>query len=362
MTRERDLAACRRNTGCHARPMAELLLELGNSDRLHRERLNRLLEDSTGPIRVATAYLTDRRLLRGSNVERRLLVPIRPMDVVAGATSLECLRALIEHGVHCRTLPDHPRFHAKTYIFGTAHAVITSANLTGSALNSSLEAGVILDGGDVRSLIAWFDDMWATSSPVTINDLARMAEATDSLREEYEELRRKSESVIPGVATSGEGNSLPGPIDELFRNAERFFICNTNRRYTQLTETGGYVTEEAMHSHGFAAAWESFNYNSHMQEVAVGDAILMFAKNVGIVAVGVATGQCETLPAGEPTRIFDGHSTPEWRVPADWLVWVDDHAALGYQSSNYTFANISGARYGDLRHDAWGHFTSLGNA
>ena len=95
---------------------------------LHRQRFQRLLDSTTGPLRIASAYVTDTDLL--SNVadrEIQLLTSIAAHDVVAGATNLRSLRTLIESGVRCRTSTSSHKLHAKVYIFGDDVAVVTSA-------------------------------------------------------------------------------------------------------------------------------------------------------------------------------------------------------------------------------------------
>lgn len=59
-----------------------------------------------------------------------------------------------------------------------------------------------------------------------------------------------------------------------------------------------------------------------MEQVEPGDAVLMFAKGVGIIGIGVATTQCETLSPNEPDRVRNftyEENTTEWRVPVKWL-------------------------------------------
>ena len=102
--------------------MPTLIAEDGEL-RQHRPRLRRLLEQSDGPVRIASPYVTHRELLIGApNRDIRLLTTLLPMDIVSGATSIETLRAFLKAKVRCKFLPDRPRFHAKVYIFGTHKA------------------------------------------------------------------------------------------------------------------------------------------------------------------------------------------------------------------------------------------------
>ena len=122
-------------------------------------------------------------------------------------------------------------------------------------------------------------------------------------------------------------NGLSDKLQDLFASAERFFVCNTDRRQGERTPTGGYALEQEMYNRGFAAAWESFKFPSHMEQVERGDAISMLAKGVGVVGVGVAKAACQTLPPDDPDRLRNfSYETnePEWRVPAKWLAWTDE--------------------------------------
>ena len=101
--------------------MAKFILEDGTPARQHRPRLAELLSATTGIIRVATAYVTDRHLLSAvGKRETRLLTSLAPMDVASGATLLETLDALMGIGIKRRVLPQRPRIHAKVYIGGSS--------------------------------------------------------------------------------------------------------------------------------------------------------------------------------------------------------------------------------------------------
>ena len=146
--------------------MPELIAEDGGQ-RLHRRRLQDLIESTQGTLRVASAYVTDRDLLTTlKNRKVCLLTSLSLMDIASGATSIDALRSLIKSGVECRCLPERPRLHAKVYIFGSSSAVVTSANLTGSAFDSNIEVGVHIRGENARQLTAWFDGFWRKAHPL----------------------------------------------------------------------------------------------------------------------------------------------------------------------------------------------------
>ena len=112
-----------------------------------------------------------------------------------------------------------------------------------------------------------------------------------------------------------------------------------------------------MHRRGYAAAWESFNYPTHMDKVERGDAIFMFAKAVGIVGIGCAKATRQILEPSDPDRIrnlSDEDNEREWRVPVDWLASRDDDDACPFKSPNMTFWNVTEDT--DLRDAVRRHF------
>lgn len=345
--------------GLHA--MSNLLLEDGSADRRHRPHLSDLLADSSGVVRIATAYLTERQFLSGvSEREVRLLISLTPMDVASGATSLEALRALVQMGVKCRTLPDRPRLHAKVYIFGESCAVITSANLTTSAFDSNVEVGIETSSSHAAELLIWFDQLWELAQPLTIKRISDLQRDTAALRAEFAKWKRrvkaKSKSRAKPADAAKKQPVFSDTLQEALETATQFFVCNTDRRQKGRTSTGGYILEEAMHDRGFAAAWEEFNYPAHMEMVEPGAIIFMFAKAVGIIGIGVAEGTCETLRPNQPGRVSHVHNTVEWRVPARWLAWTDSNGAFAWKSPNCTFWDVSGPKYDDFRGDVTAHF------
>jgi len=150
---------------------------------------------------------------------------------------------------------------------------------------------------------------------------------------------------------------LTNRLQDVLQMETRCFVCNTDRRQGSRTPTGGYVHEEAMHHRGFAAAWEKFRNSRRMQDVKAGDVIFMFAKGVGIIGVGVATGSAETLPPNRAGRLSNRHGTVEWRIPTRWLAWTtDDEDAYRWKSPNATFLDVNGSKYAELRNEVKEHF------
>ncbi len=309
-----------------------VLIESKGPERQHRPKFQALLQQTSGPVRIASAYVTDKELLgslKGRDI--RLITNLSKMDIVAGATSLDSLKALIEAGVQCRCMPSHePRLHAKVYLFGDQSAVVTSCNLTNNALQNNIEVGIHLSDKDVLPLIDWFTELWDSGIELTSEKVSGWQRETEADRIEYKALKKKLKKLpLSSPNSTTHAFYLSNPETQ-------FFVCNTNKRQSP-------EVEGEMRKRGYAAAWLNFNHKNHMKKVKQGDIIFMFKVRVGIIAIGRAKAPYQQLEPGNPDRIRDS-DTAEWRVPAEWLVWKKDSEAFHWKSENYTFLNVSGEK------------------
>jgi len=227
-------------------------------------------------------------------------------------------------------------------MFGEQFAVVTSANLTRSALGSNIEVGVELTGSAGGELAEWFDAFWTTKAkPLDLTQVSEWQQQTDALRRQFTELWKKAGALLtlPNEALpAGESRE---DLRILLDGANQFFCCDTNRRQGARTPKDGWELEERMHNRGYAAAWESFTYPSHMDKVEHGDAIFMFAKGVGIIGIGRAKAKRQVLEPRDPDRIGGNfENTREWRVPVDWLDWREKNACE-YKGLNRTFWDVT---------------------
>jgi hypothetical protein len=312
----------------------------------HRNALDSLLKQTKGPVRIASAYVTDTQLL--SNMHDRdicLLTYIERRDIVSGATNLDSLAALIKVGVQCRWLCSGPRLHAKVYLFGDQSAVVTSANLTTKALNDNIEVGVALSSVAAKQLIRWFSELWDEAIPLDLATVSKWRKDTKDERVSY--LSRQNSEENKPLLPAHDGTALFG----LTKSAKRFFVCNTNRRYSPNKED-----EKAMHERGYATAWIPFMSREKMRQVEKGDVIFMYANGNGIIGVGRVTGPCEILKPNDVDRVQKVGDTAEWRVPAVWLAWTDERHAYKWQSSPGTFFEVSGEKYHKLHCGVEEHF------
>ena len=71
-----------------------------------------------------------------------LLTSYKLNSFYRNSSDLKALKSFIERSIHVR---NYPKLHAKTYIFDSQRAIITSANLTLGGLQNNYECGVLID-------------------------------------------------------------------------------------------------------------------------------------------------------------------------------------------------------------------------
>jgi hypothetical protein len=315
----------------------------------HRNRLLQLLRTTGGPVRIATAYVTETDLLADLGTRCvRLLTGLSIIDIASGATSLDSLEVLIQSGVQCRSLPKDPKLHAKVYILGDGPAVVTSANFTTRGLDLNIEVGAVIAGGDVRDLIGWFDRLWDSAEPLGVDRLSSLRQRTAVLRQSFESLRKQCRLLDRASADSGPAD---GATQSRTVRTPRFFVCNTNRK--ELGREG----ERLMRERGYAAAWEDFQHGRHMAAVQTGDTILLYASQVGIIGIGRAIGPCEIREPDDPDRLSYDFDSREWRIPVIWLKWVAESDACAWHGVlPPTFHDVSSDKWSDHRSEILRHF------
>jgi hypothetical protein len=320
--------------------VTKLILEDGGL-RQHRPRLQSLLRASTGTVRIASAYVTESDLLLDhvKNRKVRLLTSLSRMDIAAGATSLVCLKLLIQSGVEVRHLTEQARFHAKVYLFGSESGIVTSANLTQSAFDRNIEVGAELSGETVQQLATWFDHHWKRAQPFGIKALDKLALETAALRREFAKLRSKAKAT-PGQTATG---LMDGTNSQSSKQLQTF-LCNSDRAHSDSNAIGDVELEELMRTSNYALAWEPFRWRDQMKLVREKDVVLIYANKLGIIGIGEATGECEIIPANSNDQIRK-YPEPEWRIPVNWLHWDRNRPCQWTPHFVGTFLDVSSDHY-----------------
>ncbi len=318
-----------------------LLLENGSAERgLHATRLEELGRSST-TIWIASPYLTHCPLLSVLKTKKvRLLTSLNMKSVVEGAICLDTVDKLLDAGVEIRS---NQRLHAKVYIFDKRSAVVSSANMTNNAFKSNLEAGVeILDNENLSELSDWYMNVWNGSTPVGSHHIQKLREEAEPF------INKRNELTIPEFSF----DCLPDSVEGLFQTATRYFLCNSNRRHQEPEHC-----EDAMLTDGVAMAWSPFGYSSHMERVLRGDAVFLYANQIGVIAIGVATGPVEVFKIDDVERIYHTYDEDEWRIPVKWLN-VRKEDACSITPVQQSFLDISDAKHRERRNAVKVAFTS----
>ena len=89
-------------------------------------------------------------------------------DFAEGVSDVAALRRLLDAGARVRGIR---KLHAKLYLFGKSRAIITSANLTRSALDRNHEFGLVAeDAPIIATCRAYFDDLWRRGGDDLVHD------------------------------------------------------------------------------------------------------------------------------------------------------------------------------------------------
>ena len=93
----------------------------------------------------------------------RVITRFNLADFANGVSDVAALKILLDAGATVRGVQ---HLHAKLYIFGEKRAIITSANLTESALAKNHEFGMVCDDVEVLGECQrYFDDLWHRAGP-----------------------------------------------------------------------------------------------------------------------------------------------------------------------------------------------------
>jgi len=119
------------------------------------------LRTDAGEFRVICPFIKEdalRRLLSCHPTNIRVITRFNLADFAERVSDIAALRMLLDSDARIRGIRN---LHAKLYLFGSRRAIITSANLTKSALDSNHELGLVAeDAAIIAACRAYFDDLW----------------------------------------------------------------------------------------------------------------------------------------------------------------------------------------------------------
>ena len=119
------------------------------------------MNDDSSYLRIICPFIRARTIkwLLSQNPDRvRVVTRFKLADFAAGVSDVDAIRQLLGANARVRGVMN---LHAKVYIFGTSRTIITSANLTKSALTRNHEFGLVTDDwSTVKECRAYFDELW----------------------------------------------------------------------------------------------------------------------------------------------------------------------------------------------------------
>jgi len=153
------------------------------------QELTNALKADRGELRIIAPFIKEnaiRQLLSLKPKKVRAITRFNLDDCADGASDLGALEALLAAGAQIRGII---RLHSKVYLFGQSRAIVTSANLTQSALESNHEFGLAAeDAMTVGACGEYFEELWRLAK----RDLTKW-----QLRERKEILVRNLNSKVP---------------------------------------------------------------------------------------------------------------------------------------------------------------------
>src|SRR5689334_19745556 len=123
-------------------------------------------------LRIICPFIKHRaaqRLFHGNHRPRiQVITRFNLRDFCSGVSDIEALRDLLERGAEIRGVKG---LHAKMYLFGAHQIIVTSANLTETALLRNHEFGFVSNDADIsRRCHQYFDTLWAAAGRSLTDD------------------------------------------------------------------------------------------------------------------------------------------------------------------------------------------------
>lgn len=125
--------------------------------------LNDALKLNHPRLRIISPFIKRRvakRILKmGKPKDIQVITRFNLLDFFNGVSDTAALRLLLEHGAQVRGVRN---LHSKVYLFGDSRAIVTSANLTESALGRNQEFGFVADETGIISRCSdYFANLWS---------------------------------------------------------------------------------------------------------------------------------------------------------------------------------------------------------
>ncbi len=164
-----------------------------------RDDFERALRQVRSRLMIVAPYITkreaktvQRQLQDRNSVSVRTLTSLNVESVLAGALDIDALNVLSSVSASSEVVT-LPRLHAKIYVFDDSRAVIGSANLTTSALDSNFEYGVALTSPKlVQQVVADVGAYARLGSAIGKENIEKLSVKAGELAEEHRRRQRSA--------------------------------------------------------------------------------------------------------------------------------------------------------------------------
>jgi hypothetical protein len=187
--------------------------------------LTQALQADTSALRIVSPFIKLRaleRLLELSPKSVQVITRFNLDDFASAVSDIAALRSVLAAGGQVRGIRN---LHAKVYLFGARRAVVTSANLTGAALDSNHEFGAITDDpASIAACRAYFDRLW------TLGGADLSAAQLDTWTESVTKHRANGGKPTAGAslgdfgAEAGIGPAPPPTLPVVVADASQAFV------------------------------------------------------------------------------------------------------------------------------------------
>lgn len=201
-------------------PSADIFLDLVRSSN------EQLLASPFIKTNVATMILDNKPV----EARMSLLTSYKLTNFYRSSSDLAALKSFIENKVDVRNFP---LLHAKTYIFDSVHAIITSANLTLGGLQNNYECGVLIhDSNTVNKLKSDFLKIFSDKEKVSIVTEEILSTTKDILEKVPKEKRVKFEKsekdLFPVISYEPEDDLYDGGVETIINTLSSWRLDTFN--------------------------------------------------------------------------------------------------------------------------------------
>jgi PLD-like domain len=187
----------------------------------------------------------ERLLEQGTPTDLRVVTRFKLADFAEGVSDCSALRLLLSHGARVRGVR---RLHSKLYLFGSSRAIVTSANLTESALLNNHEFGFVAENAAIVSRCrTYFDFLWERAGSDLSKD--RVASWNRKVQNHLaRHPRRTTAQRLPDEGVDVESPSEPPPLPVHVDESPQAFVKFFGESHSR--EQRSYATAESLRDSG----------------------------------------------------------------------------------------------------------------